>query len=80
MATAPFDAAPMPSVKRPPSALWAVRASWASPIGWRPYSGTTLVPTSLSPTLSSAVAARATIGSTALACEIHRLSKPASTA
>ena len=70
----------MPSVKRPPSALWAVRASWASPIGCRPYSGTTDVPTSARPAVSAAAAARPTIGSTALAWEIQRLSNPAPTA
>ena len=78
--TACRDAAPMPSVNRPSSALCAVRASWATPMGWRPYSGTTDVPTSESPAVSSATAASATMGSTALAWEIHRLSNPAATA
>ena len=78
--TAPLEAAPMPRVKRPPSALCAVRAICARPMGWRPKIGTTDVPTSLRCAMSSATLANATTGSTALACEIHRLSNPAASA
>ena len=78
--TACRDAAPMPSVNRPSSALCAVLASCARPMGCRPYSGTTDVPTSERPAVSSAVDANATMGSTALAWEIHRLSNPAAAA
>ena len=42
-----LDAAPMPSVKRPPRAVWAVMACCATSMGCRPYSGTTEVPNSV---------------------------------